>query len=117
MSKEIVWSSQRDCAKIWMHEGGEFSHRLITQEKHGSTFSFHLTTFLPNFEIEVEGDGVHEVVLFCLHGWSRQTVLPSGESHLFVPGDAMYLPVNYCYRHVVGDAGLVVAVSCTPSAP
>jgi hypothetical protein len=27
----------------------------------------------------------------------------------------MYLPLNYEYRHVIGDAGLVVAVSCTPS--
>jgi hypothetical protein len=23
--------------------------------------------------------------------------------------------VNYRYRHVIGDSGLVVAVSCTPS--
>lgn len=27
----------------------------------------------------------------------------------------MYLPVNYEYLHTIGEAGLVVAVCCTPS--
>jgi hypothetical protein len=117
MKNIVAWSSQKEATKVWVHDGGEYSHRLITKERHGSSFSFHITTFLPNFETEVEGDGVHEVVLFCLHGWSTQTILPSGETHLFTPGEIMYLPVNYRYRHVIGDAGLVVAVACNPSAP
>jgi len=32
------------------------------------------TTYMPFFETIVKGNGVHEVVLFCMHGWSRQTI-------------------------------------------
>jgi IS30 family transposase len=54
----------------------------------------------------VEGDGVHEVILYCLHGWSKQIVEGTGEEHIFKPGDAMYLPKDYRYRHIIGEAGL-----------
>ncbi len=115
MGERIMWSRQEDVERVWVHEDREFSHRLITRQHQGSSFSFHITTYMPFFETIVEGDGVHEVVLYCLHGWSSQTDLADGREHAFKPGDAVYLPVHYRYRHVVGDAGLVVAVSCTPS--
>jgi hypothetical protein len=115
MGDKIMWSRQEEVERCWIHEGQEFSHRLITQQHQGSSFSFHITTYMPFFDTIVEGNGVHEVVLYCLNGWSKQTVLDTGEERIFKQGDAMYLPVNYRYRHVIGDAGLVVAVSCTPS--
>ena len=55
------------------------------------------------------------MVLYCLHGGSEQEDLSDGRTHSFRPGDAIYLPLNYRYRHIIGDGGLVVAVSCTPS--
>lgn len=115
MGDKVMWSRQEDVERVWIHENNEFSHRLITRALQGSSFSFHITTYMPFFDTIVEGDGVHEVVLYCLQGWSRQRVLPDGEERIFRQGDAIYLPVNYRYHHVIGDAGLVVAVSCTPS--
>jgi len=115
MGDAIVWARQETTTKTWIHPGQEFTHRLITQKKQGSSISFHITTYMPGFDIMVEGDGVHEVILYCLHGWSRQIVEATGEDHIFRPGDAMYLPVNYRYRHIVGDAGLVIAVCANPS--
>ncbi len=115
MGDKIMWSRQEDVERVWVHEGKEFSHRLITRQNQGSSFSFHITTYMPYFETIVKGDGVHEVVLFCMHGWSRQIDLSDNRERIFRPGDAMYLPVHYEYRHIVGDAGLVIAVSCTPS--
>jgi hypothetical protein len=50
MKNIVAWSSQKEATKVWVHDGGEYSHRLITKERHGSSFSFHITTFLPNFE-------------------------------------------------------------------
>ncbi len=115
MGDKIMWSRQEDVERVWVHEGHEFSHRLITQRHQGASFSFHITTYMPFFDTIVEGDGLHEVVLYCLHGWSNQTDLSDGRERIFKPGDAIYLPVSYRYHHVIGDAGLVVAVSCTPS--
>ncbi len=115
MGDKIMWSRQQDVERVWVHEGQEFSHRLITRRHQGSSFSFHITTYMPFFDTIVEGDGSHEVVLYCLHGWSTQTDLSDGREREFKPGDAIYLPVSYRYRHVIGDAGLVVAVCCTPS--
>ena len=114
MGDKIMWSRQEHVERVWIHEDLEYSHRLVTNKNQGSSFSFHITTYTPFFDTIVEGDGIHEVVLYCLHGWSRQTDLSDQRERLFRPGDAMYLPVNYRYRHVIGDAGLVVAVSCTP---
>ena len=115
MGKRIMWSRQEDVERTWVHTDREFSHRLITKDIHGSSFSFHITTYVPFFETIVKGDGVHEVVLFCMHGWSKQVDSADGREHIFRPGDAMYLPIKYEYHHTVGDAGLVIAVSCTPS--
>jgi hypothetical protein len=112
---KIRWSRQEDVQKTWIHKDQEFSHRLITKKLHGSSISFHITTYMPNFDVMVEGDGVHEVILYCLHGWSRQIVEATGEERIFKPGDAMYLPVAYRYRHIVGEAGLVIAVCSNPS--
>ena len=115
MGDRIRWSRQEEVAKTWVHQDQEFSHRLITRKLHGSTISFHITTYMPNFDVVVEGDGVHEVILYCLHGWSRQIVEDTGEERVFRPGDAMYLPVRYRYRHIIGEAGLVIAVCANPS--
>ena len=114
MGDRIMWARQEDVERVWVHEGFEYSHRLITQKRQGSSFSFHITTYEPFFETIVVGDGVHEVVLYCMHGGSRQIDLSNNEEHQFRPGDAMYLPVTYRYRHIIGAGGLVVAVSCTP---
>ena len=116
MSEEkIQWSRQEDVALTWVHEGKEFSHRLITNKLHGAPMSFHITTYMPHFDVMVEGDGKHEVILYCLHGWSEQIVEATSETHRFKQGDAMYLPKTYRYRHMIGEAGLVVAVCATPS--
>ena len=115
MGDKIMWSRQEEVELAWVHQGKEFSHRLITQRHQGCSFSFHITTYMPHFETVVKGDGVHEVVLYCLHGWSKQIDLSDGRERIFKQGDAMYLPVTYEYRHIIGDAGLVVAVCCTPS--
>ncbi len=114
MGEKIMWSRQEDVERVWIHEQQEFSHRLITSKVQGSSFSFHITTYLPYFDTIVEGDGIREVVLYCLHGGSRQIDLADDRVHEFRPGDAMYLPARYRYRHIVGSGGLVVAVSCTP---
>jgi L-ectoine synthase len=53
--------------------------------------------------------------LRLLYGWSTQIVESTGEKHIFKPGDAMYLPREYRYRHIVGEAGLVIAVCSNPS--
>jgi hypothetical protein len=112
---QIRWSRQADVERTWIHEGQEFSHRLITNKLHGAPMSFHITTYMPHFDTMVEGDGVHEVVLYCLHGWSDQIVESTGKTHHFVQGDAIYLPKVYRYRHIIGEAGLVVAVCSVPS--
>jgi len=114
MGDKIMWARQETTERIWIYDGLEFSHRLITKKKHGSSFSFHITTYTPFFDTMVEGDGIHEVVLYCLHGWSRQIVTATGEERVFRPGDAMYLPLHYSYRHIIGDAGLVLAVCASP---
>lgn len=113
--EKIQWSRQEDVALTWVHQDKEFSHRLITNKLHGSPMSFHITTYMPHFDTMVEGDGIHEVILYCLHGWSTQIIEATGETRKFTPGDAMYLPKNYLYRHIIGEAGLVIAVCATPS--
>ncbi len=115
MEEKIQWSRQEEVPLTWVHKGQEFSHRLITKKRNGCSFSFHITTYMPNFDVMVEGNGINEVVLYCLHGWSRQIVEATGEERIFKPGDAMYLPKNYRYRHIIGESGLVVAVCANPS--
>lgn len=115
MNKSISWSRPEDVQRIDLKEGGvEFSHRLITKDLQGSSFSFHITHIAPYFEHVAKGDGEHESVLYCLHGGSTQT-LADGTVHEFRPGDAMYLPPDHTYEHKVGSSGLVFAVACTPS--
>lgn len=116
VKQEIQWIRQDDVPKVWIYEGQEHSHRLVTNERQGASLSFHITTYQPNFDIMVEGHGHDEVVLYCLEGDSRQIVEEDGkqrEVH-FTPGMAVYLPKLYRYRHIVGPNGLVVAVACTP---
>ncbi|WP_172327673.1 hypothetical protein [Mangrovicoccus sp. HB161399] len=112
---QIRWSRQEDVELTWVHKDKEFSHRLITNKLHGSPMSFHITTYMPHFDVMVEGDGKHEVILYCLHGWSTQIVESTGITHHFKQGDAVFLPKDYRYRHVIGEAGLVIAVCATPS--
>ena len=97
-ANKIQWSRQEDVALTWVHQDKEFSHRLITNKLHGSPMSFHITTYMPHFDVMVEGDGLHEVILYCLHGWSKQIVEDTGETRDFKPGDAMYLPKNYTMK-------------------
>ncbi len=115
MGDRIEWTTQDDVEKIWIFEGDEYSHRLVTTRRQGcESFSFHITTYTPHFDTIVEGDGVHEVVLYCLQGDSKQIVLEDGRERHFRPGTAMYLPRDFRYRHIIGANGLVVAVACTP---
>ena len=115
MKNKICWVRQEDVKKVWIHENLEYSHRLITKKDQNCNFSFHITTYEPNFDTIVEGDGIHEVVLYCLHGSSKQIDLSDNRVHNFKIGDAIYLPLNFRYRHIIGDGGLVVAVCCNPS--
>jgi hypothetical protein len=113
LGDRIRHSTQSDVPKVWIHEGNEYSHRLVTQAREGcESFSFHITTYEPNFDVMVRGDG-HEVVLYCLEGDSRQILDDGSEVH-FEPGMAVYLPRQYTYRHVIGSHGLKVAVACNP---
>lgn len=115
MGDKIQWTRKEDIPLVWIHEGLEHSHRLVTKKRQGcEAFSFHITIYKPHFDTIVEGDGIHEVVLYCLEGGSKQIVLADGRERDFKPGDAMYLPVDYRYRHIVGPQGLVVAVACNP---
>lgn len=115
MNGKISWSRPEDVERLDLKaDGVEFSHRLITKDVHGSSFSFHITHIEPYFEHVAKGDGEHESVLYCLHGGSTQT-LEDGTVHEFRPGDAMYLPAAHEYKHKIGSSGLVFAVVCTPS--
>jgi L-ectoine synthase len=111
---KVMATRVEDVPRIWIHEGLEYSHRLVTRKRQGCTFSFHITTYEPNFDTIVEGDGIHEVVLYCLEGESRQ-IVEGGPSIHFTPGTATYLPVRYRYRHIVGPKGLKIAVCANPA--
>lgn len=114
VQQTMQWSTQADVEKVWIHEGNEFSHRLVTNKRQGAGLSFHVTTYKAGFDTIVQGRGVDEVVLFCLAGDSRQIIEETGEEVHFVPGMALYLPKVYRYRHIIGPNGLVVAVAATP---
>lgn len=115
MTNRIEWARQEDTEKIWLYPDKEYSYRLITNAKHGAPLSFHLTTYLPDTDSIVEGDGGHDTVLFCLSGWARHVDLLEPREWEFRPGQAVYLPQHYKYRRIVGSAGMTVAVACTPS--
>ena len=71
MGDRIMWSRQEEVERVWVHEGLEFSHRLITRRHQGCSFSFHVTTYVPFFDTIVEGDGVHATA--CKAGRGRPT--------------------------------------------
>jgi hypothetical protein len=111
---KVMATTVADVPKVWIHEGLEYSHRLVTNDRQGcESFSFHITTYEANFDTIVEGDGIHEVVLYCLEGESQQ-IVQGGPTIHFTPGTATYLPRNYSYRHIVGPKGLKIAVACSP---
>jgi L-ectoine synthase len=114
VEQKIQWIRAEDVERVWIYEGLEYSHRLVTNERQGASFSFHITTYEPHFDTIVEGHGRDEVVLYCLQGDSRQIVEDTGVETHFTPGMAVYLPKVYRYRHIIGSKGLVVAVACTP---
>lgn len=114
VKQEMQWIRQEDVPKVWIYEGQEHSHRLVTNERQGASLSFHITTYQPHFDVIVEGKGHDEVVLYCLDGDSRQIIEAEGREVHFTPGMAVYLPKIYRYRHIIGPKGLVVAVACTP---
>jgi L-ectoine synthase len=114
VEQKIQWIRQEDVERVWIYEGLEYSHRLVTNKRQGASLSFHITTYEPNFDTIVEGRGHDEVVLYCLEGDSRQIIEETGVETHFTPGMAVYLPKVYRYRHIVGPKGLVVAVACAP---
>ena len=115
MGDKIIWTTHEATEKVWLYPDKEYSYRLITEANQQSPLSFHLTTYLPDLDTVVEGDGAHDTVLFCLHGWARHEDLSDGRVVEFRPGHAVYLPKHYRYRRTVGSAGMTVAVACTPS--
>jgi len=114
VKQEMQWTTADEVPRVWIHDGLEYSHRLVTNRRQGASLSFHITTYMPHFDTIVEGRGHDEVVLYCLSGDSRQIEEATGREVHFVPGMAVYLPKVYRYRHIIGDKGLVVAVACTP---
>ena len=114
MGDKILYSRVEDVPKEWIYEGNEYTHRIVTKKRQDSDrISFHITSYMPNFETEVVGDGIHEVVLYCLEGDSIQVMEDGREIH-FTPGMAVYLPLKYTYFHKVGPNGLKVAVAASP---
>jgi len=114
MGDKIKSMRVEDVGKVWIHEGLEYSQRVITNAREGCEgFSFHITTYEPGFDKIIRGDGIHEVALYCLEGDSRQ-ILNDGKEIHFTPGTATYLPRVYEYRHIVGPKGLKIAVACSP---
>ena len=114
LAQTMQWVRAEDVPRVWIYEGLEHSHRLVTNRRQGASLSFHITTYQPHFDVIVQGHGYDEVVLYCLEGDSRQIVEEEAREVHFTPGMAVYLPKVYRYRHIIGPRGLVVAVACTP---
>ncbi|RVA12627.1 hypothetical protein EN935_39135, partial [Mesorhizobium sp. M7D.F.Ca.US.004.03.1.1] len=91
VEQRMQWIKAEDVPKVWIYEGFEHSHRLVTNKRQGASLSFHITTYQPNFDTMVVGQGKDEVVLYCLEGDSRQIEDNGNEVH-FTPGMAVYLP-------------------------
>jgi uncharacterized cupin superfamily protein len=103
-----------DVPDVVIDAGQEHSRRLVTAARQGSqNLSFHVTTYTAGYLSAVSGDGVHEVVLFCLSG-STRVVVDDGRVLEVTPGTALYLPTEFSYEHTVGPDGLVMAVACNP---
>ncbi len=114
LSRIIQASTASDVPDVAIDPGQEHSRRLVTALRQNSQhLSFHITTYTADYESSVSGDGVHEVVMFCLTGSTTVTV-DDGRVLRIVPGTALYLPTEFNYSHVVGPDGLVMAVACTP---
>ena len=103
-----------DVPDIVIDPGWEHSRRLVTLERQGSqALSFHITTYTANYFSAVSGDGIHEVVMYCLSGSTTVTV-DDGRVIPVTAGTALYLPTEFSYEHTVGPTGLVMAVACNP---
>jgi uncharacterized cupin superfamily protein len=112
--RTIEATTVADVADVVIDLGQEHSRRLVTKARQGSEgLSFHITTYTANYESSVSGDGVYEVVMYCLSGSTTVTV-DDGRVLDVTPGVALYLPTEFEYRHKVGPDGLVMAVACTP---
>ena len=112
--RTIQATTAADVPDFVIDPGQEHSRRLVTRARQGSEgLSFHITTYTAGYESSVSGDGVHEVVMYCLSG-STTLVVDDGRVLDVVPGVALYLPTEFDYGHTVGQDGLVMAVACTP---
>lgn len=112
--RTVQASTVADVPDVVIDQGQEHSRRLVTNARQGSEgLSFHITTYTAKYESSVCGDGVYEVVMYCLSGSTTVTV-DDGQVLDVTPGVALYLPTEFEYRHVVGADGLVMAVACTP---
>ncbi|MGH8775857.1 MAG: hypothetical protein ACRDWI_12015 [Jiangellaceae bacterium] len=100
--------------RLWINPGQEYSHRIVTTKRQGSkALSFHITTYTAGFEASVDGDGVHEVVMYCTQG-SATVTRKGGAPQQMTAGAAIYLPVDFHYDLVIGPDGMTVAVACNP---
>ncbi|WP_236794830.1 ectoine synthase [Amycolatopsis sp. GM8] len=103
-----------DVPDVVIDPGQEHSRRLVTKRRQGSqSLSFHITTYTANYESSVSGDGLYEVVMYCISG-STRVVVHDGRVLDVLPGTALYLPTEFSYTHTVGPDGLVMAVACNP---
>ncbi|GGL98130.1 hypothetical protein [Nakamurella endophytica] len=103
-----------DVERLWINPEQEYSHRVVTTKRQGSqALSFHVTTYAPGFTASVDGDGVHEVVMYCTHG-SAQVTTEDGVRREMSPGAAIYLPLEFHYDLEIGPDGMTVAVACNP---
>jgi L-ectoine synthase len=111
---QIAVVEEAEVPRVWITPEQEYSHRIVTTARQGAErLSFHLTTYAPGYQTDVSGDGVHEVVMFCLRGGAEVTV--EGRDPIdFHPDMALYLPVEFAYSLAVGPSGMKVAVACTP---
>jgi uncharacterized RmlC-like cupin family protein len=111
---KIVGVVAEDVPEIVIDEGHEYSRRLVTNARQGAeNLSFHLTTYTAGYQCEVAGDGIHEVVMFCVSGGTT-VVVDDGHVIEVGPGMALYLPKEFGYSHTVGPEGMVMAVAATP---
>lgn len=103
-----------DVERLWINPEQEYSHRIVTTKRQGAqSLSFHVTTYAAGFTASVDGDGVHEVVMYCTHG-SAVVTADDGADQPMSPGAAIYLPREFHYDLAIGPDGMTVAVACNP---
>jgi uncharacterized cupin superfamily protein len=111
---KMVGVVSEDVPELVIDEGQEYSRRLVTNARQGAeNLSFHLTTYTAGYHTAVTGDGVHEVVMFCVSGGTTVTV-DDGRVIDVIPGMALYMPKEFGYEHTVKPEGMVMAVAATP---